>query len=534
MITRRRFGLLSASALGLSAFGPPVFPAVRAHAAPTPAHGGTITHLSLVEPNILVDILRTARGGVNGRVVEGLIKWDLDLKPQPSLATSWDISADGLIYTFNLRPGVKWHDGELFGAPDVAFSIQTLKEIHPRLRGTFQNVEKVDVIDPLTVRIVLAKPAPYLLTALAATGTPIIPRHIYEGTDVPNNPNNTAPIGTGPFIFREWVRGSHYVLERNPDYWDAPKPYLDRIIVRFIKDQAAAAAAFENGEVDIGGQTPVSYADVDRLAGLDHLDVDTRGYDFGGAFNQLVFNLENPNLKKLGVRQAIAHAVDLQGIVNIAWYGYAVVSPSPIGPTMAHFHDPGIKPYAFDTAKAETLLDEAGLGRGADGIRFKLRAVYAPTAANVQRTAFFVKDALARVGIEVEIAQFDLPTYIGQVYKERNFDLDFTTLYTGFDPTDGIQRVYWSKNIKPGLPWSNASLYSNPRVDELLETAAVETDFDKRKALYTEFQNIVHRELPVLNLVQFQSITIVNTRLKDYLVTADGIDGDFSEAKVAK
>lgn len=494
--------------------------------------GGTVTYLSLVEPSILVDILRTARGGPNGKVVEGLIKWDLDLRPQPSLATSWEIGEDGLSYTFHLREGVKWHDGAPFTAADVAFSIVTLKEIHPRLRGTFQNVERVDEIDDLTVRIVLSQPAPYLLTALAATGTPIIPRHIYEGTDVGSNPANAAPIGTGPFIFKEWVRGSHYILERNPDYWDAPKPYVDRIVVRFIRDQAAAAAAFETGEIDIGGQTPVSYADIARLAALDHLEVDTRGYDFGGAFNQLVFNLDSPALSSLEVRRAIAHAVDLQGIVDVAWYGYAVPSASPIGPTMAHFHDAAIQPYAYDPARAEELLDAAGYPRGADGVRLRLRTLYAPTAANNQRTAQFVQDALARVGIVAEIANYDLATYLREVYTERNFDLDFTTLYSGFDPTDGVQRVYWSKNIRQGLPWSNASHYSNARVDELLETAAVETDFDRRRELYFEFQNIIHEELPVLNLVQFQSVTIFNTRLQDYIITADGVDGDFSELRI--
>jgi len=133
----------------------------------------------------------------------------------------------------------------------VAFSILTLKQVHPRGRGTFANVVDVKTPDPYTAVIVLSKPSPFLLTALASTESPIVPKHLYEGTDIASSKYNSAPVGTGPFVFKEWVQGSHIILERNPNYWDKPKPYLDRVVVRFVLDAAARAAALESGSADL-------------------------------------------------------------------------------------------------------------------------------------------------------------------------------------------------------------------------------------------------------------------------------------------
>ncbi|SAK74218.1 extracellular solute-binding protein [Caballeronia temeraria] len=136
---------------------------------------------------------------------------------------------------------MKWHDGTSFTSDDVAYSILTLKQAHPRGRSTFANVTDVKTPDRYTVVIDLSKPAPFLLTALSGSESPIVPKHLYQGTDVVSNPHNSAPIGTGPFVFKEFVRGDHILLERNPDYWDKPKPYVDRIIVRFLPPCAGSS-----------------------------------------------------------------------------------------------------------------------------------------------------------------------------------------------------------------------------------------------------------------------------------------------------
>src|SRR5471032_1924664 len=153
--------------------------------AQTPKKGGTLNFLITNEPNTLMSGTTTATTAltVSAKITEGLLEYDFDIKPKPSLATEWTISPDGLIYTFKLRPNVKFHDGKPFTSADVAYSIDMLKKVHPRGRNTFANVAEIKTPDPLTAVIKLSKPAPYLIKALTAAESPIVPRHLYEGTD---------------------------------------------------------------------------------------------------------------------------------------------------------------------------------------------------------------------------------------------------------------------------------------------------------------------------------------------------------------
>ncbi|HXZ07795.1 MAG TPA: ABC transporter substrate-binding protein, partial [Paraburkholderia sp.] len=244
-----------------------------------PNHGGTLTWLVAPEPASIVPLTTTAGGNaeIGPKVVEGLLTYDKDLNPEPLLATAWSVSPDGLQYRFSLRHGVKWHDGKPFTSADVAFSILTLKQVHPRGRSTFANVTDVKTPDPYTAIVELSKPAPFLLTALSGSESPIIPKHLYEGTDIAANPYNSAPVGTGPFVFKSFEHGSHILLERNPDYWDKPKPYVDKIIVRFLPDGAARAAALESGAANLGDQV-IPLSDVKRFATLPNFDVDTTNW----------------------------------------------------------------------------------------------------------------------------------------------------------------------------------------------------------------------------------------------------------------
>ncbi len=261
-MARRRFAQRSAAACALGLLG--AVPRVRAEG---PRRGGVVALLLSAEPPTLTSIAQTAFNTVivSSKTTEGLLTYDFDLSPQPQLATAWQVGDDGLTYTFKLRPGVKWHDGKPFSSADVAFSLLTLKELHPRGRSTFANLIDVRTPDELTAVLVLSKPAPYLIAAFAASETPIVPQHIYAGSQAASNPANNAPIGTGPFVFREWVRGSHIIYDRNPDYWDAGKPYIDRLIVRIIGDPAARAIALEAGEVQLAPSTPVPLSELERL-----------------------------------------------------------------------------------------------------------------------------------------------------------------------------------------------------------------------------------------------------------------------------
>ncbi len=498
-------------------------------AAEEPISGGTLKIVYFPEPTQLVAI-NTSAGGpqfIGAKIFDGLLTYDYDLTPKPSLAKEWTISPDGLEYVFRLRDGIKFHDGKPLTSADVTFSILRLKEAHPRGRAIFSQVVDVDAFDPLTAKIRLAKPSPGLITALAGSESPVVPKHIFESFKPIDNPRPDQIIGSGPFVLKEWLPGSHILLEKNPAYWDAPRPYLDRVIIRLVNDAGARSAALETGEVDIG-PNPVPLADLERLKTIPALRIDDRIYAYAGQQNQLVINLENPYLKELKVRQAIAHAIDIKALINVVLYGYAVPSPTPISPGLAKFHNPDIPFAKFDTALAEKLLDEAGYPRKTDGKRFKLRVTTNPF--NPQTYSDFIAQALTKIGIEPDIQKFDFGTYVKIVYTDRAWDLSVESLSNTFDPTAGVQRVYWSKNFKIGLPFSNASHYENPEVDRLLEAAAAESDIEKRAKYFKDFQVIIARDLPVINLVSPIQPIVGSVKVRDYAQGAEGLGGNISRA----
>jgi peptide/nickel transport system substrate-binding protein len=517
---------LCALAMSVLTFSLPAFS--QAH------QGGTLNMLVEPEPPTLLSVANSSGSTVKvtAKVVEGLLTYDNSLNPKPLLATSWSVSKDGKEYTFKLRKGVKWHDGKPFTSADVAFSILAVKKYNSRGASTFANVTDVKTPDAYTAVFVLSKPAPYLLAALSATEAPIIPKHLYEGTDIPTNPYNNAPVGTGPFKFKEWKRGSYIVYERNPDYWDKPKPYIDRLVVKIIPDAAARMIAFETGELDLAGETPVPLADLDRVKNNPKLGIETRGYSYGPTQTRIEFNLDNPYLKNLKVRQAIAHAINREVLKSTVWYGYAVDSPTPITPELAKYHDSTPSPYEFNPKKAEQLLDEAGFPRGANGVRFKLVHDAMPYGDGFKRVGEYIKSALGKVGIEVTLRTQDFPAYIKRVYTDRDFDFTNHSISNLSDPTVGVQRLYWSKSFKPGVAFGNGSHYSNPEVDKLLEQAAEEQDPAKRAELFKKFQRIVEIELPDVNLVQLRRLTIFNKRVHDHSIDAQGLNGSLADVYI--
>ena len=522
VMTRRAFhaAALAAGPLAAGGFG--------AGARAAAVRGGTLRWAYFPEPSAIIAINTSSGTGqaIGSKINEGLLTYDHRLNPQPALATAWTVSPDGLVYRFQLRRGVKWHDGRDFTAADVAFSIERLGEAHPRGRATFAHVARIATPDPHTVEIVLARPVPYLITALSGSESPIVPKHVYETFRAADQPKLAQTIGTGPFILKEWVPGSHLLFERNPNYWDPPKPYLDRIILRPILDPAARGAGLETGEIDIAAN-PVALADLDRLKANPRLLVDTTTYAYSGPQQQLFFNLNNPVFGDRRVRLAIAHALDLKALVDTVYFGYGEVSPSPISVALPKFHNPAIRARRYDPALAERLLDEAGLRRGPNGTRFKLRLTHNPFLfANF---GDFVRQAIRRIGIDVELQRYDLATYLTTVYRDRAFDLVVESLSNTFDPTPGVQRAYWSKNIQIGIPFSNAAHYTNPEVDRLLEAAGAEPDEAKRRDLFFRFQEIIHEEVASVDLVANAGVIVASRRVKNYAPTAEGLNNSFAD-----
>ena len=497
-----------------------------------PVHGGSLTMLVDPEPTTLVALSNSADPTmlVSGKVNEGLLSYDFDLRPRAQLAVRWATDDEGRRVTFQLRPNVRWHDGEPFTSEDVAHSIELLKAFHPRGRTTFANVANVETPDALTATIVLAKPAPYLMQALAGCESPMVPRHLYRGGGEALQVVGAAPVGTGPFIFKEWIRGSHVVLERNPNYWDQPKPYLDRLTIRFIGDPAARLAAVESGVVDLAPGTPLPFADMRRLANDPGLIFETGGYQYTNQVVRLEFNLDDPLFANQAVRRAISLTVDRNALIDAAWLGFGKPAVGPISPDLAPFHDVGLAVSGADLAAAERLLDQAGLPRGSNGVRARLSLDYVPAGEGYQRTADYISGTLRKIGIEAQVRGQDFGAYVKRIYTDRDFQFTVSRMNNMFDPAVGVQRVYWSKNFKRGVPFSNGAHYQSPEADALLESAAVEADPKKRLADYKRFQETVVNDIPDITLLAPTQITIARRRVVNHTLTADGAAANLADA----
>ncbi len=209
-----------------------------------PKMGGVINAVIQPEPPGLM--MAMVQNGptqmVSGNIFEGLLRYSPKLEPLPGLAESWTVSDDAKTYTFRLMPGVTWHDGKPFTSADVLFSIDMLKQTHPRARNNMVQVDKIEAPDDLTVVFTLKQPFGPFLGIFEVGSLPMIPKHLYEGTDFKTNPNNNAPVGTGPFMFKEWQKGSFIHLVKNPNYHEKGKPYIDRSPTRPARSTSCPAA----------------------------------------------------------------------------------------------------------------------------------------------------------------------------------------------------------------------------------------------------------------------------------------------------
>jgi len=326
---------------------------------------------------------------------------------RPELATNWAWGEDGTALTFTLREGVKWHDGKPFTSKDVVFSLSKfIPEVHPRSKPTFQRAE-VTAPDDFTVVIKLKEPYGPMIRSFDAISAPIVPAHIYEGTNFKDNPANRHPTGTGPFKFDEWKSGQYIHLVRNNDYYLQGKPYLDDIYYRFIPDSASRALALEQGEVQLATQNDIELVDVARLAKLSTLDVTTKGWEWGAPISWLEMNLRRKPFNDVCFRKAVMYALDRNFIRNSIFFGVASPATGPIH-SSSPFYTSDVQAYPHDVAKAKALLDEMGLKPDGDGVRVKIGLLGLPYGELWDRLSQYIKQALGQVGVEVTIQTADV------------------------------------------------------------------------------------------------------------------------------
>jgi peptide/nickel transport system substrate-binding protein len=440
----------------------------------------------------------TAPGTPGTQVFAGLVELDDHFVPQPYLAKSWDVSPDKLTYTFHLRPDARFHDGKPITSEDVAFSVDTVRANHPFGRSMFGPVERVETPDPQTARFVLKHPHPALLASVTTLLLPILPKHVYGNGPIRTNPANTMAIGSGPFKVAEFKAGQSITLDRNPDFFLPDRPKSDRIILRFFDDMQAARLSLENGETDAMLQTSFGYGDFDRLKKNPKLEVFTDTFAGLGIVDYIEFNLRKPPFNDIRVRRAIAHAIDRKFLVDKFQGGVTQQLEGPLPPD-SPFATKDLTRYTYDLKEANRILDEAGYKRDADGIRFKA-TMDAPTFSpdGLGRVADYLKPQLKKIGIEIDRRiSPDAATWAQRV-SNYDYDIAMSQIYNYPDPVIGTHRLFLCKNQIKGVMYTNTGGYCNQTVDEILDQASRETDFDKRKALYARFQKIITDDLPYI------------------------------------
>ena len=493
--------------------------------AEAPKSGGRINVVVQPEPPGLM--LGLVQNGptqmVAGNIYEGLLHYAPDLSPRPQLAESWTVSEDATTYTFNLVKDAVWHDGKPFTSADVVFSVDAfLRETHARLRASLAHVESITAPDDHTVVFQLKQPFGPFLGIFEVGTMPMIPKHIYDGTDYASNPANNTPIGTGPYKFSEWQKGSHILLKKNEDYYIDGQPYIDEIYYHVIPDAASRSVAYETGKVDILPGGSVENFDVPRLTALNNTCVTDTGWEFFGPLSWLWINTRSAPMDDARFRQAIMYAMDREFAKDVLWNGLGQVATGPAS-SATRFYDNNVTIYDHNPDKAKQLLAEMGY----DGT--PIRILPLPYGETWQRWGEAVKQNLEEVGISVETVATDVAGW-NQKISEWDFDLAFTYLYQYGDPALGVARTYISSNIAKGSPWNNVSGYIDEGVDKLFADAAIAPTDTERQALYTEVQQKLVDDVPVAWLLELGFPTIYRCDVKDLVTTAIGLNDGFRDA----
>lgn len=472
--------------------------------------------------------------GVPGvQLFAGLVQLDNKFQPQPYLASSWTVSDDGLAYTFKLVENATFHDGKPITSKDVAFSLGIVRDNHPFGASMFKAVSEALTPDPHTLVLNLSYPQPALLAALSPLLLPILPEHVYSTEPIQTHPANVNVIGSGPFKLVEFKAGQHIIMERNPNFFRENRPYLDRLIFRINKDSVSSLIGIERGDINFLPFAGVRLHDLARLEKNSKIRITTEGYEALGSTNFLEINHRKEHLNDVRVRQAIAHAMNKDFIIEKLMMNKVVRMDGPLTQSNIFYSKPDLKIYDLDLEKANSLLDAAGLTKKKDGMRVGFTLEWLPDVnVNSQEpVAQYLKAQLRKVGIDITLrANSDFPSWSSRVSNWEH-DLTMSGMWNYPDPIIGVNRAYLSTNQRKGVIFSNTEGYSNARVDELLSLAAREQDMEKRKALYGEFQNITTNELPLIWTNEEPLFTIHDVNLENVPSTVWGPLGPYDEMR---
>ena len=461
--------------------------ALAAGTALTPAFAAPRTDLVIgiqLEPTDLDPTTGGAAAAIRSvtdlNIYNGLTKIDKEGVVQPDLATSWDISADGLTYTFHLKTGVKFSDGTSFSADDVKWTLDRDRAADSKSaqKQLFSDIASVTVVDPATVKVTLAAPLgefPYDM----GWGDAVIVSQKTAATNV------TDPIGTGPYKLGEWVKADHITLIANPNY-TGTKPALDKVTFKFISDPSAATNAILAGDIDVFSGFPAPEV-LDQFKSNPQFQViigSTQGETI------VAMNNAHPPLDNVKVREAIAHAIDRKAIIDGSQFGYG----TPIG----SFFPPSDPAYidltglsAFDPAKSKQMLADAGVKDLT--LTFKV-----PPAAYARAAAPIIQQELANVGIKVNVVNVEWADWIANVFLGAH-DYDLTMV-------SHVEANDFGAFGKPGY-YIN---YKADALNKLLAELNASADPAKQKSIKQDIQKQLANDFAAVYLFELPNITVAN------------------------
>jgi peptide/nickel transport system substrate-binding protein len=489
-----------------------------------PAYGDALVVGSIGKHSILIPMLAgdSASHGIAGLIFNGLVKYDTDLSVIGDLAESWDISPDGLVITFHLRKGVQWTDGVEFTADDVMFGFNTIRNENTptAYRENYLQVKKAEVLDKYTFRVTYEKP---FAPALSTWGNMVIlPKHLLEGKDITKVDFGRDPIGMGPYKLKQWVSGQKVVLTSNRDYFEG-RPYIDGYISRIIPDQATLFLELKAGGINMMGLTPMQYT---KQTDSEFFRNNFQKFRYPSfAYTYLGFNLKQPLFQDKRVRQAIAHAIDKNEIIDAVLFGLGSPSTGPYVPNTWPYN-PHVKRYEFNPVKAKQLLKEAGwedtdgdgiLDKNGNKFEFTIRTNMGNKLR--EKTATVIQWRLRNVGINVNIEIIEWSAFINEFIDKRRFQAVILGWSIDLDPD---QYDIWHSSKTREKEFNFVS-YNNPEVDELLEKGRRTFDIEERKKAYFKIQEILADELPYIFLYVPDALPIVHARFKGIKPSPIGI-----------
>ncbi len=488
----------------------------------TPEAGGSIVMATIGEPSNLIPYLASdsASHMVADLIFTAPLEYNEYYEIVPLAAESWSVENEGRLLKFKLREDVFWQDGVQLTADDVAFTyaMMTDPKTPTAYAADFLNIKEFRQTGRFTFEAEYEKPfARSLITFMQ----PIMPKHLLEHEDIVTTGFSRAPIGAGPYKLKKWDHGASLLLEANERYFKG-RPYLDEMLYRIIPDTSTIFMEARAGNIDLLDLTPQQY-----LLQTKGGEWETRWNKYkylASAYTYVGFNLEDPRFADKRVRKALSMAMDRSAIIKGALMGLGEPTVGPYKPGSWVYND-DLKGFPYDPAKAEELLKEAGWSAGRDGILRKdgmeLSFTVLVNQGNEERikVATILQQFWKKIGVNISVRTVEWAAFINEFVNKGRFE----SLILGWNILDDpdIFDVWHSSAIKEnGL---NFVGFSNAEVDELLESARVSVDREKRKALYDRMQEILYEEEPYLFLYVPYALPMVRSKYRGIRPAPAGI-----------